>query len=44
MAYSSIIKGVGLFCGMPDLTSMQTMDAATGGGSTSVEQLVQDTM
>jgi len=44
VAYSTIIKGVGLFCGFPELTSLQTNDAATGGESISVDQLVQDTL
>jgi len=44
VAYSSIIKGVGIFCGLVNLSWLQTSDAAHGAGSISVDQLTQDTM
>ena len=44
VAYSSIIKGIGIWCGMPMLTTLQTTDAPNGASSVSVEQLTQDTM
>merc|ERR1712156_524874 len=43
VGYSSFVKGVGLWCGLPELVSLQTGDAAGGANGVSVQQLMQDT-